>query len=183
MKGRIGLKASRKEYLLREEIMRLVLSFAASLLPATLLVAAPAIGQDDIRRVTNFVEPEPLPQYQAGMQALRDSKFTEARIAFLKVLRSIDDHPKILTLTGVAYLGEGNKNAARRYFASAVRVDPTYVPARQELGILYAQGGEQEQARKQLAELKSMSESCDGKCASAEELSIAIREVTAALGA
>ncbi len=170
--------------------MRFSPSSAGRVFLAALLLAAPAAAQDmdgassrDRGGVPVFAEPEPLPQYEAGMKALREGQFKAARIAFTKVLRTIDDNPKLLVLTGVAYAGEGNQASAMRYFKAAIRTDARFVPAYQELGILHAKRGERDEAQKQLAELNRMATSCGGTCAKAEELKIAISEVNAALGA
>ena len=171
--------------------MRFTLSSAGRFFLATILLAGPAaaqdatgaIGGDERSRQPTFVEPEPLPQYEAGMKALHEGQFRAARIAFNMVLRSVDNNPKILVLAGVAYVGEGNQASAMRYFKAAIRSDAQFIPAYQELGILHAKRGEREEAQKQLAELNRMSASCGGTCAKAGELKIAINEVNAALGA
>lgn len=157
---------------------------------AAFLLAGPALAQDagpggsgDYGKLPVFVEPEAVPQYEAGVKALREKRYKDARLAFTMVLRSIEDDARLLVLTGLAYSGEGNQAAAARYFKAAIRSDETYVPAYQELGILQAELGDKEQARKQLAELNRMAASCRDTCAKAAELKTAISELNSAIGA
>ena len=125
---------------------------------------------------------DPNRDYDLGMQALKDQQYTVARKAFQRMLRVIDEDPAIYVLTGLAYTGEGNQSLARRYYEAAIRVDPTFVVAYKQLGILYAERGERDKALKQLAELNRLADRCRAPCADADDIKSAIRAVNAALG-
>ena len=167
--------------------MRFVTSLTGQAVVAASLVATAAPAQDPLRGIPGIpvlIEGGNAQRdYRLGVQALKDRQYTAARKAFLKVLRVVETDATTFVLTGIAYAGEGNRPLARNYFESAIRADPGFVMAYQELGVLYAEGGERDKARKQLDHLNRMAESCHATCAEAQDLASAIKVVNAALGA
>jgi len=121
-------------------------------------------------------------EYRKGIDALKDSKFAQAKSSFARVLGVQPDDANTNFLAGMADAGLNDFNAARKHYERAVRADSKLVVAQQELAVTYAKLGDKTKAAATLAKLKNMDASCAGTCKDAELIKKAIATVEAAIG-
>ena len=120
-------------------------------------------------------------EYRKGIDALKESKFSQAKSSFARVLGVQPNDANTNFLAGMADAGLNDFNAARKHYERAVRADSKLVVAQQELAVTYAKLGDKAKAEATLARLKSMDTSCAGTCKDAELIKKAIATVEAAL--
>ncbi len=121
-------------------------------------------------------------EYRKGIEALKASRFAEARKSLLRVLDVAPKDANANYLAGLAFAGLNDLKGARRYFEKAVKYDRDMVLARQELGVTYAKLGDKPKAEAELANLKALSDKCGAGCPQADQLKSAMATLSAALG-
>jgi tetratricopeptide (TPR) repeat protein len=121
-------------------------------------------------------------EYRNGIDALKASKFTEAKKSFAKVLGVAPDDPNTNFLAGMADAGLNDYKNAAKHYERALRADSKLVIAQQELAVTYVKLGDVAKAQAALAKLKTMDASCAGSCKDAELIKKAISTIEAALG-
>ncbi|HEV2595305.1 MAG TPA: tetratricopeptide repeat protein [Sphingomicrobium sp.] len=121
-------------------------------------------------------------EYRKGVEALKASKFSEAKRAFAQVLDVSPRDANTNFLAGLADAGLNDLKGAQKHYERAVRADDRLIPAQQELAITYAKLGDATKAEATLTKLRNMDSSCAGSCKEAEELKTAISAVEAAIG-
>jgi tetratricopeptide (TPR) repeat protein len=126
---------------------------------------------------------DPQTEYQAGMAALADQKYRDAKSHFEHVLSVSPTHAHALYEVGFAEANLGDMRAAARDYASALRSDPNLIDALHQLALTEARLGREEQARTDLAKLKHFEMTCASACAQASDITAAIAEVETTLAA
>ena len=121
-------------------------------------------------------------EYRKGVDALKDSKFAQAKSSFARVLGVSPDDANTNFLAGMADAGLNDYKAAAKHYERAVRADSKLVVAQQELAVTYAKLGDKTKAAATLAKLKTMDASCASTCKDAELIKKAIATVEAAIG-
>src|SRR4051812_34340279 len=121
-------------------------------------------------------------EYRNGIDALKASKFPEAKSSFAKVLGVAPNDANTNFLAGMADAGLNDLKGAAKHYERAVHADKKLVPAQQELAVTYAKLGQQDKAQAALAKLREMDTACAGTCKDAEQIKKAISAVEAALG-
>jgi tetratricopeptide (TPR) repeat protein len=92
--------------------------------------------------------------YQQGLTLLRQNQLDDG-IAVLKHGLQYDPrNTLILDAIGAAYSLQSNSVDAERYFSRALAIDPTFTPARKNLGITYYSAGKYEQAEAEFERLR-----------------------------
>jgi tetratricopeptide (TPR) repeat protein len=121
-------------------------------------------------------------EYRKGIDALKVSKFAEAKKSFAKVLGAIPDDANTNFLAGMADAGLNDFAGAARHYERALKSDHKLVIAQKELAITYVKLGQTDKAQATLAKLMSLDSECKGSCKDAEQIKDAISAVQAALG-
>ncbi len=121
-------------------------------------------------------------EYRKGIEALKASRFDEARKSLLRVLDVAPKDANANYLAGLAFAGLNDLKGARKYFEKAVKYDRDMVLARQELGVTYVKLGDKPKAEAELASLKALSDKCGAGCPQADQLKSAMATLAAALG-
>lgn len=122
-------------------------------------------------------------EYRNGVEALKASRFADARKAFERVLSVAPRDANANFLAGMADAGLKDLRSAHRHFERAVKANGKLVAARQELAVTYAKMGNREKAESELAKLRGMAASCGGSCPDADKLNSAIVAVQRAIAA
>jgi tetratricopeptide (TPR) repeat protein len=130
----------------------------------------------------NMPEFDAAAEYRNGIEALKASKFGEARKSFAKVLRVAPNDANTNFLAGMADAGLNDFNGAAKHYERALKTDGKLVIAQKELAITYVKLGQPDKAQAALAKLKSMDTDCHGSCKEAEQIKEAISAIEAALG-
>lgn len=120
-------------------------------------------------------------EYRKGLEALKASRFAEARKSFDRVLSAAPRDANVNFLAGMSCAGLNDLKSARKHYEKAVKADAKLVVARQELGVTYAKLGDRDKAESELARLRSMAGTCAGACADADALNKAIVAVQKAI--
>jgi len=124
---------------------------------------------------------DPQTEYLAGMTALADQKYRDAKSHFEHVLSIMPEHPRALYGVGVAEAALGDLNGAVRDYQAALRSEPNLIDAWRQLALTNARLGRDDQARVQLARLKRFAETCASACPQAADISASITEVETTL--
>jgi len=95
--------------------------------------------------------------YRAGVSLAEQGKVDEAIADFEKALESDRENPVLLDATGAAYSLKGDFERAKEYFLESLRVDSTFVPARNNLAITYFNMGQYSLATAEFQTLKDTS--------------------------
>ncbi len=124
---------------------------------------------------------DPNREYQAGMQALDDGRYRDAKQNFEHLLLA-----KPHEAVGLYWLGQtdthlGDLKGAARSYESALHADPHMVFAARELAITDEKLGQSDKAAAQLVKLQQTAAACGDTCPQAGELAVAVRDVEAAL--
>lgn len=106
-------------------------------------------------------------RYNAAVSLINQERYDEAIAALYEAQAIYGPHPDILNYLGYAHRKAGMFDAAKDYYAQALRLDPNHRGATEYLGELYLELGEVKKARKQLAKLDRI---CDFACAEREDL-------------
>ena len=121
-------------------------------------------------------------EYRKGIEALKASRFAEAKSSFARVLGAAPNDANTNFLAGMADAGLNDLKGAVKHYERAVRNDNKLVVAQQELAVTYVKLGDVAKAQATLTKLKGMDASCNASCKDAELIKKAISVVEAALG-
>ncbi|MFL6729988.1 MAG: tetratricopeptide repeat protein, partial [Sphingomicrobium sp.] len=121
-------------------------------------------------------------EYRSGIDALKASRFADAKKSFNKVLGVAPTDANANFLAGLADAGLNDLKSAAKHYERAVRNDGKMVEAHQELAVTYAKLGQRDKAQAELVKLQKLEAAC-GACENAAKLKDAINAVQAALGA
>lgn len=124
---------------------------------------------------------EPTAEFQAGMAAMADEKYADAKVHFENVLSVSPGHPGTLYQLGLAEQELGDLKSAARDYQAALRAKPGLFDAVLHLGVVDAKLGRADEARVQLVRLQHFSQTCAGACAQAGEIAAAITEIQSVL--
>jgi len=122
-------------------------------------------------------------EYRAGIEALKASKFAEAKKAFANVLTVASTDANVNFLAGLADAGLNDFKAAAKHYERATKANAKMVEAHQELAVAYLKLGQRDKAAAELAKLQKLEADCGGTCEDASKLKDAITAVQAALAA
>jgi tetratricopeptide (TPR) repeat protein len=122
-------------------------------------------------------------EYRSGIDALKASRFADAKKSFGKVLGVAPTDANANFLAGLADAGLNDLKAAARHYERAVKSNGKMVEAHQELAVTYAKLGQRDKAQAELAKLQKLEADCKGTCDTAQALKDAISAVSAALAA
>ena len=126
---------------------------------------------------------DPQTEYLAGMAALNNQKYRDAKSHFEQVLAVQHGHPYALYGVGKAEAGLGDLRGAARDYQAALEAEPTLIDALHQLALTDVRLGRDDQARAQLARLKQFAVTCASACAQAADIDAAIGEVETSLSA
>ncbi len=128
---------------------------------------------------------DPAAAYQAGVTALQAQNYREAIRQFRNARRGAPNDGAVNYALGLAYVGNGDSDDAQGAFERAARAANAPVGARLQLGLVYLELGQRENAVAQQATLAEMVAACDEACgaARAAQLQAAHRQLTQALEA
>ena len=129
---------------------------------------------------TNVPTYNPVKDYQAGVNFIRENDFKKAERSFGKVIKGTRRNASANYYMGVAKAGLDKHKTAARYFKAAVKYDKNLIEARGGLGAAYANYGKTEKSQAVLADLETMASKCNG-CANAGRITQAITDVKSAL--
>src|SRR5215213_4263314 len=158
-------------------------SLAALLTTASIAVANSSGGSMSSAPSISAPEFDAAAEYRAGIDALKASRFADAKKSFGKVLGVAPTDANANFLAGLADAGLSDLKAAARHYERAVKANGKMVEAHQELAVTYAKLGQRDKAQAELAKLQKLEQSCGGSCEDAARLKDAISAVQAALGA
>jgi len=126
---------------------------------------------------------DPQTAYRDGVHALTARNYPEA-IRLLRIAdRAVRNNMQINYALGLAYLGNGDSNAARDALQRAVRDADAPPDAHAQLGMIYVQLNDRPHAIEQQAELQRQLTACDAACGDTKrgQLQTALNQVTQAL--
>lgn len=101
-------------------------------------------------RVPIPVEDEAGKAYQLGMKLLREKRYQEALEQFKSLERDLPQFPHGYTGEGIVLVLMGRPEESIRALKKALDIDPSFWVARRELGIVYWQANQKDQAAKEL---------------------------------
>lgn len=159
-----------------------MIGFLAAVPSTTFAMGNSGSGGATVSPSSNVPEFDAASEYRKGIDALKASKFAEAKRSFAKVLGAIPDDANTNFLAGMADAGLNDFQGAARHYERALKTDHKLVIAQKELAITYLKLGQTDKAQATLAKLKSLDSDCKGSCKDAEEIKDAISAVEAALG-
>jgi len=114
--------------------------------------------------------------YKQAVAEINEQRYEQA-IALLKdSAKQIGPHPDILNYLGYANRKLGNYDTAIRYYREALAINPEHLGANEYLGELYAELGDLDRARVQLATLDRL---CAFGCSEHEDLARQIHVASA----
>jgi tetratricopeptide (TPR) repeat protein len=128
---------------------------------------------------------DPAAAYQAGVTALQAQNYREAVRQFRTARRAAPNDGTINYALGLALVGENDHAEARGAFERAARADNAPAGARLQLGLVFLQLGQRDNAVGQQSELAAMIAACDAACGDARraQLQAAHQQLTQALTA
>jgi len=124
---------------------------------------------------------DPQSEYVAGMAALADQNYRDAKSHFEHVLSVMPNHPRALYGVGVAEAALGDLKGAARDYQAALKSEPNLIEALHQLALTDARLGRDDQARLHLARLKGFAQTCAQACPQAAAIAAAITEVQSTL--
>jgi tetratricopeptide (TPR) repeat protein len=155
--------------------------FLAGILLALSASGAGAMPLDGSLPIIKRPKFDPQSEYTAGMAALTDQNYRDAKSHFEHVLSVMPDHPRALYGVGVAEAALGDLKGAVRDYQNALRSEPNLIDAWRELALTNARLGRDDQARQQLARLKRFAQTCASACPQATDITAAIAKVETTL--
>ncbi|HEX6740843.1 MAG TPA: tetratricopeptide repeat protein [Sphingomicrobium sp.] len=158
-------------------------SLAALLATASIAFANSSGGSMSSAPSISAPEFDAAAEYRAGIEALKASRFADAKKSFGKVLSVVSTDANANFLAGLADAGLNDLKGAARHYERAVKANGKMVEAHQELAVTYAKLGQRDKAQAELAKLQKLEQACGGSCADAAKLKDAINAVSAALAA
>ena len=96
--------------------------------------------------------------YETGLALVRSGHIDQAIDAFKKGLEIAPQDKVLLDAAGAAYSMRGQLETARSYFNASLKVDPSFVPAKQNLGITLFALGRYAEAEDQFKSLQGQPE-------------------------
>ncbi len=140
----------------------------------------PSMSQSPSMSVPTF---DAAAEYRAGIEALKASKFADAKKSFGKVLGIAPTDANTNFLAGLADAGLNDFKAAAKHYEKAIKADGKMVEAHQELAVTYLKLGQRDKAEAALAKLQKLDQACGGTCENASKLKDAVTAVQTALAA
>lgn len=122
-------------------------------------------------------------EYRAGIDALKASRFADAKKSFGRVLNVAPTDANANFLAGLANAGLNDFKAAAKHYERALRANSKMVEAHQELAVSYLKLGQRDKAQAALVKLQKLEQSCGGSCADAAKIKEAVTAVQSALAA
>lgn len=107
--------------------------------------------------------------YQAGRDLALAGRYDEALEALMAVRDRSDS--MVLTMIGYAKRKQGNIDEGMAYYRQALAIDPNNADTREYLGEAYAERGQLDLARAELAKVEAL---CGTECEQYEDLAAAI---------
>ncbi len=141
---------------------------------------SPSMSQSPSMSVPTF---DAAAEYRAGIEALKASKFADAKKSFGKVLGIAPTDANTNFLAGLADAGLNDFKAAAKHYEKAIKADGKMVEAHQELAVTYLKLGQRDKAEAALAKLQKLDQACGGTCENASKLKDAVTAVQTALAA
>jgi tetratricopeptide (TPR) repeat protein len=120
-------------------------------------------------------------EYRKGIEALKASRFADAKKSFGRVLEVAPRDANSNYLAGLAAAGLNDLKGAAKFFERAARADQNLIPAREDLAVTLLKLGDRSKAESELAKLKANQAKCASKCPQAAALDKAVARVSAAL--
>lgn len=124
---------------------------------------------------------DPNAEYRAGMAALGNDKFRDARMHFQRLLTVERDHPVALFRLGEADAGLGDLKSAASDFEASLRQDPHQVRAASELAVIDAQLGRRAKADAIYKDIQTRAAACNDACPEAQDLKQALNNIGSAM--
>ena len=121
-------------------------------------------------------------EYRKGVEALKASRFADAKKSFVKVLGVAPRDPATNYLPASSLVGLNDFKGAVKYFDKAVKADPKLVAARQDLAVTLAKLGDRAKAEAELAKLKESQAKCARPAPKRRTSTKRSRRFSAALG-
>jgi tetratricopeptide (TPR) repeat protein len=121
-------------------------------------------------------------EYRKGIESFQAGDYKRAERHFRKVLRVAPRNANANYLMGLSLYMQEEKKDARKYLRKAVQYDSEKIGARRALGVVEAELGDADAARKELSVLEQRRAGCADPCTDASELDSAIASIKAALG-
>jgi tetratricopeptide (TPR) repeat protein len=106
-------------------------------------------------------------RYVDAVRLINEKRYEEAIGALLIAQSSVGPHPDILNYLGYSHRKLGRMEEARAWYSQALAINPDHLGANEYLGELYAEIGDLDGARRQLAKLDRL---CAFGCAEREDL-------------
>ena len=122
-------------------------------------------------------------EYRAGIDALKASRFADAKKSFGKVLGVAPTDANANFLAGLANAGLNDFKAAAKHYERAVRSNSKMVEAQRELAMAYVKLGDRNKAQAALEKLQKLEASCANACEDAAKIKEAVTAVQSALAA
>jgi superkiller protein 3 len=95
----------------------------------------------------------PVDLFRVGTEQYQQGDYTAAATSFAKVTAKTAGTPQLHTLLGVCRLHQGKTEPAVRSFRDALKLDPTYLPARYNLALAQLELGQNDLAATELQQL------------------------------
>jgi tetratricopeptide (TPR) repeat protein len=126
---------------------------------------------------------DPAQAYQAGVAALNAHNYREAIRNFRSARRSLPNDGNVNYALGLAFVGNGDKNGARSAFQRATNATNAPVGAYLQLGLLYIDLDQHDNAIAEQTTLANLIAACDDSCGDARrtQLQAAHDQLTQAL--
>jgi len=141
---------------------------------------SPSMSQSPSMSVPTF---DAAAEYRAGIEALKASKFADAKKSFGKVLGVAPTDANANFLAGLADAGLNDFKAAAKHYEKATKANSKMVEAHQELANSYLKLGQRDKAEAELAKLQKLQADCKDACEDAAKLKDAVTAVQSALAA
>ena len=122
-------------------------------------------------------------EYRAGIDALKASRFADAKKSFGKVLGVAPTDANANFLAGMANAGLNDFKAAAKHYERALRSNSKMVEAQRELAMAYVKLGDRTKAQAALGKLQKLEASCANACEDAAKIKEAVTAVQSALAA
>ena len=124
---------------------------------------------------------DPNAEYKAGLSALEDGKYRDAKFHFERVLSVMHDHPVALFRLGEAEDGLGHIKEAARDYQASLKQDPKQIRAASELAVDEEKLGQHQQAMAQLEQFQQRAAACGDSCPDADDLAAAVKNIQSAM--
>ena len=158
-------------------------SLAALLATASIAVANSSGGSMSSAPSISAPEFDAAAEYRAGIDALKASRFADAKKSFGKVLGVAPTDANANFLAGLADAGLNDFKAAAKHYERAVRSNNKLVDAQRELAMAYLKLGDRAKAQTALEKLQKLEASCAATCEDAAKIKEAVTAVQSALAA